>query len=104
MFDATLQILDIRALEAEENADHVFLAMVTGTHTTLPIAGPDGQPIVVPVPMGVLRIPMARDVALGLADSLKTEGEKVKKQSGLVVAGTQQADAVAKLHQKMKGN
>jgi hypothetical protein len=89
MHDTTLSVLDIRAMDMNEGAEVVTLAMITAIQT--PFAGPDGQPV--PLVSGVYKVPMGKQAALELAASLTEAAEKLpdpKPQSNLVVPGSMQ--------------
>lgn len=95
MEDITLQVIDIRALPVTEGDDHLVLAMLVGIQT--PFAGPDGQPLVLPV--RVYKVPMGKLAGTELIASLTEEIDKLpdpKPQSNLVVPGSMQdVDRVA---------
>ena len=87
MEDTTLQVIDIRALDVSEGDENVTLVMMVGLAT--PFAGPDGQPVILPVK--IYRVPMSKQASLELIQSLTEETEKLvepKRPSGLVVPGS----------------
>lgn len=99
MHDTTLQVLDIRALPVNEGDENVVLAMLTGIQT--PFAGPDGQPVILPT--GVYKVPMGKNAAKELIQSLSEESEKLpepKRPSNLVVPGS--PDDVDRIAQNLR--
>lgn len=89
MEDVTLQVIDIRALDVNEGDEHLTLAMLSAVQ--MPFAGPDGQPIL--VPMKVTKVPMGKQAALELIQSLTEQVENLpepKRPSNLVVPGSMQ--------------
>lgn len=87
MEDTTLQVVDIRALPVEEGAEAVVLAMLVAVQ--LPIAGPDGQPIIVPTK--VYKVPLSKNAAQEVLKTLSEESDKLpepKRASGIVVPGS----------------
>jgi hypothetical protein len=85
--DTTLQVIDIRALPVNEGDEHVTLAMLTAVQT--PFAGPDGQPVVLPVK--VYKVPLNKTSAQELIESLRDESDKLpdpKRPSDLIVPGS----------------
>ena len=84
VFDSTVQALDIRVLPPEEGDDVCTLLVMVGT--ILPFALEPGKPL--PIPLGVLRFPLNSENANNLAESLKTEAEKLPKPSNIEVASS----------------
>src|ERR1700746_160592 len=82
MFDATLQAISIEVVPQE---DHVQLAIVVGI--VLPVAPGTGMP----VPIGVLRVPMSKATLLARGQELLDAAEafpEPQQPSGLVVANS----------------
>lgn len=87
MHETTLQVLDIRAYEVNENDELLTLVMLTGIPT--PFGGPDGNPVT--LVSGIYKVPMGKQAALELIESLRTEVDKLpdpKRPSNIVVPGS----------------
>lgn len=92
--DTTLNVIDIRAIEVNEGDELVTLGMMTGLQ--LPLAGPDGNPIVVPVK--IIKVPMNKLTAQALIKSLTEETEKLpdpKRPSNIVRSSPADVDRAA---------
>jgi hypothetical protein len=79
--DLTLNVIDVSVIPVEEGAEHVMVGIVPA----LGLPTPQGA---VQIPAMILRIPMSRDAAIGFADSLKAEAEKVKPQTNIAIANS----------------
>lgn len=90
MHDTTLQAISLGVYEAEENAEHAVLTIITGL--ALPMANPQtGEQLI--VPDGQYRVPLQKAAILALIDGLQKAAEKLpdpKPQSNLVVPGSMQ--------------
>jgi hypothetical protein len=100
MFDLSIQIVGIDAVADD---DHVTLLVQPAL--LLPV-GP-GQAM--PLPIGVVRMPISKDQALAHAEAIKTAAENVddskqKAKSDLVIANSMQGvDEAARQAQQFRG-
>lgn len=102
MFDVTVQPLGVSIATPPDGAG-AELEVIVAAGIFLPFDTGTGQPL--PVPVAQIRFPMGRDFALKYAESLKTEAEKLPKQSDIAVASSLQGiDRIADAERKIRGN
>lgn len=99
MFDATLSVADMK-IGVEEGANHLEIMVTLG----IGIPTPQG---IMPLPAGVLRIPLDRNQSEQLSKALaeaSTQLAEPAKQSDIIIAGNMaQADRAAKINQSVRG-
>jgi len=101
MVDVTLQPLGVNIATPPDGGTELEVIVLAGLF--LPFDTGTGQPL--PVPFAQIRFPMGRDFALKYAESLKTEAEKLPKQSDIAVASSLQGiDQIADAERRIRGN
>ena len=95
-FDVTITPINFQ-LQAvpNEKGEATELQMVVMVGILLPFQQAPGQPPPV-APIGVVRVPLNKELAENLGDSLKAEAEKMVKPSTLEVATGLDAEALKK--------
>src|SRR3954468_15029785 len=97
-FDATIRVGEVAIQPIEDESGHTYEAhMILGMITLIPV-GP-GQ--MAPLPLGAIRVPLAKESLKGLRDEIDKVLEVVAERPNIQIAGN--LDAVEKAAEFQQG-
>ena len=103
MFDTTVELIGASVAPVEvETGNEGALELVFVSGLTLPVQGPDGNPL--RIPSGQYRFQLTRSQVLEFFKKVDEVAQELPKGSGLVIADEKTAEKVAKTIEDMKND